>query len=145
MSLKNIICRSFSLLSVAISANVYVIEAVPYHCPSVDQVDGYEVRTTISKKDVNWYVESKKRRGEDKATEFMASVLSKKSNDSYDMSVMCIYRSEHNNKLVYRPASSFRWYVDGVAEKPIGNGWQLSRKGSLVCSSSVNDCGFYFR
>lgn len=140
---KSIFC---CIAFIAVFGNVYAKnKVVSYRCPTIKEADDMDIRTTINDKDVHWRVESNNYRRDDKPSKFMGVVLKKQTDDSYDMSIQCIYMSENNNKYVLVPQKSFHWYVDGVAEKSIGSNWSMDSKGRFMCSSSINNCKFYFR
>lgn len=118
---------------------------VAYHCPTVHEADHMNIRTSINDKDVRWYIDSNNSRGYDRPADFMEAVLERKSEDSFDMSVKCVYKTQENKKYVLIPVESYLWYVDAVAEKAIGNKWVVDHNGRLRCNGSVTDCAFYFR
>lgn len=146
MNRKIAIATCVTLISSIISFGAIAKnKVVPYHCPTIQDTSNPYVRTTYSDKSVEWYNDSHNYIAFDKAVEFVGVVLAKKDSDSFDRDVTCLYRSEKNKKIIYKPAASFHWYVDAVVEKPIGTDWKITRNDTLTCTKSVKECGFYFR
>lgn len=103
--------------------------------------------TIINNKTVNWEImtNSKTSLHDDQPVEFMKVILKRKDSDSYDRSVSCVYRSKSNYIYILKPMSSFHWYVDGAAEKALGNSWHSIANGNLECKNSAKNGHFQFR
>lgn len=146
MKFKNLMFVSLVGFAILHSANVSAeIATVAYHCPTIKKAGDIDLRTTINHKDVTWYIEKGSNVRGDKPVDFIGAFLERQNDDSFDMSVKCIYKTNANKKYVLSPIKSFLWYVDAVAEKPIGKGWKSANNGVLMCNKSIKECGFYFR
>lgn len=121
------------------------VDGVSYRCPTIEEAGEMDVRTSINDKTVHWEKKYNESIHHDNPIEFKKVILTNKDNNSYDMSVTCIYRTQQNKKAILSPLSSWHWYVDGVAEKVIGNNWRKSAKGNFECDSSIKNCSFIFR
>lgn len=148
MRIKKIILLIFlAFSSIFYTFSYAALKSIAYHCPKADEIDlKGEIRTLFNEKDIYWQVDSQNiSRLNDNATEFVKVILKQKYDQSYDMSVSCIYRTEHNMQLVISPIPSWHFYTDGVAEKTLGNNWIRAETRNLECSKSENDCGFMLR
>ena len=134
------------ILSYFLSSGCYAqSNSVTYHCPNIDDISSNEIRTDFNNKSISWKINNSFDAINDSAIAFTQASLKRKDNESYDMSVTCLYKTKNNKMLSLSPSPNFYHSIDGLSEKSLGAYWKKINSDTLDCQKSAKDCGFLIR